>query len=202
MGGLTWSLRGQWSPGATVSQSSVPLNLCFLEAPFTCLGNQISPGVSQLSISLRPSPFLRQIIPMKETTAVFMKSVCPHAPSVHLPLNCWSSLSKVLMCKSLKTIWTAVTESFTVNRVSVSASLLPVIGAAVSAVLLLLSVLVIILLVKRRQKQRNKETHFKCSFKKGSISIKAVSMEINIVIVMLILINSCNNCVPSSLQCL
>ncbi|CAM4365770.1 unnamed protein product [Leuciscus chuanchicus] len=52
-------------------------------------------------------------------------------------------------------------------------SLLPVIGAAVSAVLLLLSVLAIILLVKRRQKQRKKETHFKCSFKKGPANMYA-----------------------------
>ncbi|KAK9977759.1 hypothetical protein ABG768_019556 [Culter alburnus] len=52
--------------------------------------------------------------------------------------------------------------------ITITASLLPVIGAAVSAVLLLLSVLIIILLVKRRQKQRNKETQLKCSFKKRS----------------------------------
>lgn len=57
--------------------------------------------------------------------------------------------------------------------ITIKASLLPVIGAAVSAVLLLLSVLVIILLVKRRQKQRNKETHFKCSFKKGPVNMYA-----------------------------
>ncbi|XP_042577315.1 uncharacterized protein LOC109093679 [Cyprinus carpio] len=50
--------------------------------------------------------------------------------------------------------------------ITITASLLPVIGAAVSAVLLLLSVLIIILLLKRRQKQRNKETHSKCSFMK------------------------------------
>ncbi|XP_067238174.1 uncharacterized protein [Chanodichthys erythropterus] len=50
--------------------------------------------------------------------------------------------------------------------ITITASLLPVIGAAVSAVLLLLSVLIIILLVKRRQKQKNKETQLKCSFKK------------------------------------
>ncbi|XP_048036643.1 immunoglobulin superfamily member 1-like isoform X2 [Megalobrama amblycephala] len=50
--------------------------------------------------------------------------------------------------------------------ITITASLLPVIGAAVSAVLLLLSVLIIILLIKRRQKQRNKETNLKCSFKK------------------------------------
>ncbi|XP_077073338.1 scavenger receptor cysteine-rich domain-containing protein DMBT1-like [Siphateles boraxobius] len=60
-----------------------------------------------------------------------------------------------------------------ITVVSVSAYLLPVICAAVSAVLLLLSVLVIILLVKRRQKQRNKETHFKCSFKKGPANMYA-----------------------------
>jgi len=117
MGGLAWDLRGPWSPGATVSPSSVPLNLSILEASSTCLGTQISPIFSQLLISLPPSPFLRQIIPMKETTAVFMKSVCPHAPSVRLPLNCWSSLSKVLMCKSLKTVWT---ESLTLNCVCLS----------------------------------------------------------------------------------
>ncbi|RXN10622.1 deleted in malignant brain tumors 1 -like protein [Labeo rohita] len=52
--------------------------------------------------------------------------------------------------------------------ITITASLLPVIGAAVSAVLLLLSVLIIILLLKRRQKQRNKETHSKCSFTKGA----------------------------------
>ncbi|XP_048062320.1 deleted in malignant brain tumors 1 protein-like isoform X4 [Megalobrama amblycephala] len=51
--------------------------------------------------------------------------------------------------------------------ITITASLLPVIGAAVSAVLLLLSALIIILLVKRRQKQRNKETQLKCSFKKS-----------------------------------
>ncbi len=99
---------------------------------------------------------------------MFMKSVSPHAPSVHLPLNCCSSLSQVLMCKSLKTSWTAGNESLTQTCVSLSASLLPVIGAAVSAVLLLLSVLIIILLLKRRQKQRNKEIHSKCSFTKGN----------------------------------
>ncbi|XP_077068992.1 uncharacterized protein LOC143721930 [Siphateles boraxobius] len=57
--------------------------------------------------------------------------------------------------------------------ITIKASLLPVIYAAVSAVLLLLSVLLIILLVKRRQKQRNKETHFKCSFKGGSANMYA-----------------------------
>ncbi|XP_059403943.1 uncharacterized protein LOC132139514 [Carassius carassius] len=45
--------------------------------------------------------------------------------------------------------------------ITITASLLPVIGAAVSAVLLLLSVLIIILLLKRRQKKKNKETHSK-----------------------------------------
>ncbi|CAM4365984.1 unnamed protein product [Leuciscus chuanchicus] len=57
--------------------------------------------------------------------------------------------------------------------ITIKASLLPVIGAAVSAVLLLLSVLAIILLVKRRKKQRKKETHFKCSFKKGPANMYA-----------------------------
>ncbi|XP_050961121.1 uncharacterized protein LOC127162364 [Labeo rohita] len=51
--------------------------------------------------------------------------------------------------------------------ITITASMRPVIGAAVSAVLLLLSVLIIILLLKRRQKQRNKETHSKCFFTKG-----------------------------------
>ncbi|XP_016426356.1 uncharacterized protein LOC107754431, partial [Sinocyclocheilus rhinocerous] len=51
--------------------------------------------------------------------------------------------------------------------ITITASLLPVIGAAVSAVLLLLSSLIIILLLKRRQKQRNKQSHLKCSFMKG-----------------------------------
>ncbi|KAL0148973.1 hypothetical protein M9458_055777, partial [Cirrhinus mrigala] len=61
---------------------------------FTCSEGQTSPGVSQLSVTPPPSPFLRQIIHMRETTVVFMKSVSPHAPSVHLPLNCSSSLSQ------------------------------------------------------------------------------------------------------------
>ncbi|XP_026064238.1 uncharacterized protein LOC113047165 isoform X2 [Carassius auratus] len=52
--------------------------------------------------------------------------------------------------------------------ITITASLLPVIGAAVSAVLLLLSVLIIILLLKRRQKNKNKETNLKCSFTKGA----------------------------------
>ncbi|KAL1278235.1 hypothetical protein QQF64_024908 [Cirrhinus molitorella] len=55
--------------------------------------------------------------------------------------------------------------------ITITASLAPVIGAAVSAVLLLLSVLIIILLLKRRQKQRNKETHLKCSFTKGQAAL-------------------------------
>ncbi|XP_048050966.1 glutamic acid-rich protein-like [Megalobrama amblycephala] len=79
--------------------------------------------------------------------------------------SCVRLLVNAGMTKS-KTSWTADNESLTQNRVSVSASLLPIIGAAVSAVLLILSVLIIILLVKRRQKQRNKETQLKCSFKK------------------------------------
>ncbi|KAK9969985.1 hypothetical protein ABG768_028126 [Culter alburnus] len=53
--------------------------------------------------------------------------------------------------------------------ITITASLLPVIGAAVSAVPLLLSVLIIILLVKRRQKRRNEETQLKCSFKNGNL---------------------------------
>ncbi|KAL1278237.1 hypothetical protein QQF64_024910 [Cirrhinus molitorella] len=57
--------------------------------------------------------------------------------------------------------------------ITITASLLPVIGAAVSAVLLLLSVLIIMLLLKRRQKQRNKETHSKCSFTKGAANTYA-----------------------------
>ncbi|KAL0148960.1 hypothetical protein M9458_055764, partial [Cirrhinus mrigala] len=57
--------------------------------------------------------------------------------------------------------------------ITVTGSLLPVIGSAVSAVLLLLSVLIIILLLKRRQKQRNKETHLKCSFTKGAANTYA-----------------------------
>ncbi|RXN09394.1 deleted in malignant brain tumors 1 -like protein [Labeo rohita] len=57
--------------------------------------------------------------------------------------------------------------------ITITASLLPVMGAAVSAVLLLLSVLIIILLLKRRQKQRNKETHSKCSFTKGAANTYA-----------------------------
>ncbi|RXN36719.1 deleted in malignant brain tumors 1 -like protein [Labeo rohita] len=52
--------------------------------------------------------------------------------------------------------------------ITITASLVPVIGAAVSAVLFLLSVLIIILLLKRRQKQRNKETQPKSSFTKNS----------------------------------
>ncbi|XP_043091812.1 deleted in malignant brain tumors 1 protein-like [Puntigrus tetrazona] len=51
--------------------------------------------------------------------------------------------------------------------ITITASLLPVIGAAVSAVLLLLSGLIIFLLLKRRRQQRNMETHLKCSFTKG-----------------------------------
>ncbi|KAK9977762.1 hypothetical protein ABG768_019559, partial [Culter alburnus] len=43
--------------------------------------------------------------------------------------------------------------------ITITASLLPVIGAVVSAVLLLLSVLIIILLVKRRQKQRRESAN-------------------------------------------
>ncbi len=168
MDGLMWGLRGQWSPGATVSLSSVQLNLSILEALFTCSEDRASPGLSQLSVTLSPSSFLRQIIHTRETTVVFMKSVSPHAPSVHLPLNCCSSLSQVLMCKRVKTSCTAGNESLTQTRVSLSASMLPVIGAAVSAVLLLLSVLIIIFLLKRRQKQRNKETQSKSSFTKGN----------------------------------
>ncbi|KAI2643116.1 Deleted in malignant brain tumors 1 protein [Labeo rohita] len=57
--------------------------------------------------------------------------------------------------------------------ITITASLLPVIGVAVSAVLLLLSVLIIILLLKRREKQRNKETHLKCSFTKGAANTYA-----------------------------
>ncbi|KAI2645819.1 Deleted in malignant brain tumors 1 protein [Labeo rohita] len=54
--------------------------------------------------------------------------------------------------------------------ITITASLLPVIGAAVSAVLLLLSVLIVIviLLLKRRQKQRNTESKMKSSFRKGA----------------------------------
>ncbi|XP_067283362.1 uncharacterized protein [Pseudorasbora parva] len=52
--------------------------------------------------------------------------------------------------------------------ITITASLLPVIGASVSAVLLLLSVLIIILLCKRRQKQRNEETHFKKAMSLGA----------------------------------
>ncbi|XP_065132999.1 uncharacterized protein [Paramisgurnus dabryanus] len=51
--------------------------------------------------------------------------------------------------------------------ITVRASLLPVIGAVVSAVLLIFSALVIVFIVKRRQKQNNKEIHKKCFFKKG-----------------------------------
>ncbi|XP_016343310.1 deleted in malignant brain tumors 1 protein-like [Sinocyclocheilus anshuiensis] len=54
--------------------------------------------------------------------------------------------------------------------ITITASLLPVIGAAVSAVLLLLSVLIIILL---RQKQRNKETLFKFSFRNAAANTYA-----------------------------
>ncbi|XDV31543.1 hypothetical protein PO909_002534, partial [Leuciscus waleckii] len=50
--------------------------------------------------------------------------------------------------------------------ITITASLLPVIIVVVSAVLLLLSALIIILLVKRRQK----ETHMKCSFRKGPVN--------------------------------
>nr|XP_055037256.1 uncharacterized protein LOC129425315 [Misgurnus anguillicaudatus] len=50
--------------------------------------------------------------------------------------------------------------------ITIRASLLPVIGAVVSAVLLIFSAFVIIFIVKRRQKQ-NKEIHKKCFFKKG-----------------------------------
>uniref|UniRef100_A0A8C1MIM6 Deleted in malignant brain tumors 1 protein-like n=1 Tax=Cyprinus carpio TaxID=7962 RepID=A0A8C1MIM6_CYPCA len=57
--------------------------------------------------------------------------------------------------------------------ITITASLLPVIGAAVSAVLLLLSVLIIILLLKRRQKQKNKEMHSKCSFTKDAANTYA-----------------------------
>uniref|UniRef100_A0A8C1KCZ3 Deleted in malignant brain tumors 1 protein-like n=1 Tax=Cyprinus carpio TaxID=7962 RepID=A0A8C1KCZ3_CYPCA len=57
--------------------------------------------------------------------------------------------------------------------ITITASLLPVIGAAVSAVLLLLSVLIIILLLKRRQKQRNKETLFKFSFRNAAANTYA-----------------------------
>ncbi|RXN33660.1 deleted in malignant brain tumors 1 -like protein [Labeo rohita] len=57
--------------------------------------------------------------------------------------------------------------------ITITASLLPVMGAAVSAVLLLLSVLIIILLLKRRQKQTNKETHSECSFTKGAANTYA-----------------------------
>nr|XP_055037255.1 uncharacterized protein LOC129425299 [Misgurnus anguillicaudatus] len=51
--------------------------------------------------------------------------------------------------------------------ITIRASLLPVIGAVVSAVLLIFSALVIVFIVKRRQKQNNKEIREKCFFKKG-----------------------------------
>nr|XP_055049766.1 uncharacterized protein LOC129435983 [Misgurnus anguillicaudatus] len=51
--------------------------------------------------------------------------------------------------------------------ITIRASLLPVIGAVVSAVLLIFSALVIVFIVKRRQKQNNKEIRKKCFFKKG-----------------------------------
>ncbi|KAL0148994.1 hypothetical protein M9458_055798, partial [Cirrhinus mrigala] len=57
--------------------------------------------------------------------------------------------------------------------ITITASLLPVIGSAVSAVLLLLSVLIIILLLKRRQQQRNKETFLRCSFRNGAANTYA-----------------------------
>ncbi|XP_043091810.1 deleted in malignant brain tumors 1 protein [Puntigrus tetrazona] len=52
--------------------------------------------------------------------------------------------------------------------ITITASLLPVIGAAVSAVLLLLSGLIIFLLLKRRRQQRNTETVLKFSFRNGT----------------------------------
>ncbi|RXN05518.1 deleted in malignant brain tumors 1 -like protein [Labeo rohita] len=61
--------------------------------------------------------------------------------------------------------------------ITITASLLPVIGAAVSAVLLLLSVLIIILLLKRRQKQRNKGTYLNCSFTKGQAASHSTKNE-------------------------
>ncbi len=54
-------LGAPWNTGATVSLSSVQLNLSFLEALFTCSEDQTSPGLSQLSVTLPPSSFLRQI---------------------------------------------------------------------------------------------------------------------------------------------
>ncbi|RXN38102.1 deleted in malignant brain tumors 1 -like protein [Labeo rohita] len=57
--------------------------------------------------------------------------------------------------------------------ITITGSLLPVIGSAVSAGLLLLSVLIIILLLKRRQKQRNKESLSKYSFTKGAANTYA-----------------------------
>ncbi|XP_026061517.1 deleted in malignant brain tumors 1 protein-like isoform X2 [Carassius auratus] len=57
--------------------------------------------------------------------------------------------------------------------ITITASLLPVIGAAVSGVLLLLSLLIIILLLKRRQKHKKKETHLKCSFTKAAANTYA-----------------------------
>nr|XP_055049765.1 uncharacterized protein LOC129435967 [Misgurnus anguillicaudatus] len=51
--------------------------------------------------------------------------------------------------------------------ITIRASLLPVIGAVVSAVLLIFSALVIVFMVKRRQKQKNEEIRKKCFFKKG-----------------------------------
>ncbi|KAL1278229.1 hypothetical protein QQF64_024902 [Cirrhinus molitorella] len=57
--------------------------------------------------------------------------------------------------------------------ITITASLLPVIGAAVSAVLLLLSVLIFVLLLKRRQKQRNKEIPLRCSFRNGAANTYA-----------------------------
>nr|XP_055037248.1 deleted in malignant brain tumors 1 protein-like [Misgurnus anguillicaudatus] len=53
--------------------------------------------------------------------------------------------------------------------ITIRASLHPVIGAIVSAVLLIFSALVIVFIVKRRQKQNNEEIHKKCLFEKGDI---------------------------------
>ncbi|XP_051987339.1 deleted in malignant brain tumors 1 protein [Xyrauchen texanus] len=58
----------------------------------------------------------------------------------------------------------------TIRSVVLTSFLLPVIGAAVSAVLFLFCALIIIFLWKRRQTQKNEETHKKCSFKKGAVN--------------------------------
>lgn len=153
-----WGLMDQNWPWAMASRSSAPLNLSIQEVPFTwSLVDPASPGLSQLLTTQPSSFFLKQIVSIREPTAVLMKLSCLHAPLPPLPLNPYTSPWEVLYVYTLVFVLFLFSSVLCVKAliISLSESLTPIICVGVTAGVLFMLFPVILCLVRTRKKQKD-----------------------------------------------